>query len=94
MKAVENVVLGHVGNCVLAKAPILGVTVSIKPEGTQSAEGLLAKGCGFVSTEEVPMDDTSDLPSILGLLIFLDVLPRGIITKERVQYDINLLHVR
>ena len=42
MKAVENVVLGHVGRCVFFKAPILGVTVSVKPEGTQSAEGLLA----------------------------------------------------
>ena len=42
VKAVENVVLGHVGNCLLVKAPILGVTVSIKPEGTQYDEGMLA----------------------------------------------------
>ena len=42
MKAVDNVVLGHVGSCVLVKAPTLGVAVSVEPEGTQSAEGLLA----------------------------------------------------
>ena len=42
VKAVENVVLGDMGSCVLVKAPILWVTVSIILEGTQSAEGLLA----------------------------------------------------
>ena len=42
----------------------------------------------------MPVDDTPDLPSFLGLLIFLDVLSCGIIPKERVQYAMNLLHVR
>ena len=42
VEAVEDVVLGHMGNRVLVKAPVLGVAVSIKSEGTQSAKGLLA----------------------------------------------------
>ena len=42
VEAVENVVLGNMGSCVLVKAPILWVTVPIILEGTQSAEGLLA----------------------------------------------------
>ena len=42
VEAVENVVLGDMGSCVLVEAPILWVTVSIKLEGTQSAEGLRA----------------------------------------------------
>ena len=42
VEAVENVVLGHVGSRVLAKAQIPWVAASIILEGTQSAEGLLA----------------------------------------------------
>ena len=42
MEAVEDVVLGHVGNRVFVEAPVLGVTVPIISEVTQSLEGLLA----------------------------------------------------
>jgi len=42
VEAVENVVQRNMGSFVLVEAPILGVTVSVILEGTQSAEGLLA----------------------------------------------------
>jgi hypothetical protein len=42
VEAVEDVVLGHMGNRVLVKVPVLGVTVSVKSQGTQFAKGLLA----------------------------------------------------
>ena len=41
VEAVEDVVLGHMSNGVLAKVPVLEFTVSFKLEGTQSAKGLL-----------------------------------------------------
>ncbi len=34
VEAGEDVVLGHMSNCVLVKVPVLGVTVSVKSEGT------------------------------------------------------------
>ena len=93
MKTVEDVVRRHVSSRVLVEASVSGVTVTIIFEVTQSLEGLLEEGCGFIPSKEMQMVNGPGLASCLGLLISLEVLPRRGGAKERVQCDVYLLHV-
>ena len=74
---------GHVGSCVLVEAPVSGVTGTIKFEITQSLEGLLEQRCGFIPSKEVVVEHTEGLAPVLGLLVFLDMLPCRVGSKNR-----------
>ena len=84
MESVEGVVRGHMGNCVLVKTPVSGVTVAIIFEVTQSLEGLLEEGCGFIPSKEMCMEHAPGLASSLGLMVSIHMLPRQGRSKEMV----------